>query len=118
MDWKALLLTTLVVAGACSFDPGRDKELEAMASERVEAEQVLAMHQFGQIVFQISSAPAFEMNNEQRTALAKEIARESLAMRKDVELVMVGFMRAEPSVKQVAYSWENNNGTLKPVEAE
>lgn len=110
-----LQLSVLALILACSPAPSRDAEVEAAITERIEADEVVAIHQFDQIVVNIYGQAPFDMAGDARQALAKRLAHAALRVHADASTVMIGFGRAEPELQQFAYTWENNDGSLSLV---
>lgn len=109
----ALPLIALLVA--CSPGPSRDTEMEETLSGLVDAEQLVAMYSHDQIVVNISGQEPFQMRRNDREDLAERLAYAALNIHPDAAMVMIGFNRAEPDLQQVAYTWENHDGTLSPI---
>lgn len=110
-----IAIPTLACLLACTPGPSRDAEMEEAISGMVEAEEVLAMYHHDQIVVNISGQEAFERARSAREELAERLAHASLEVHPDADIVMIGFNRAEPELQQIAYSWENKNGSLSLI---
>lgn len=110
-----LLALCLMLAAACSF-PSRDAELEEAIGQMVQAEEVLAISDSDRVVVNMTGLEPFPQEDDERRQLAQRLAHRAHALRPDPSLVMIGFARAAPDIEQYAYSWEVENGELKPVE--
>lgn len=113
----SLVITLLTLAGllACAPGPSRDAEIEETVSAMVEAEEVMAMYHHNQIVVNISSQEPFERARSAREELAERLAHAALEAHPDAAMVMIGFNRAEPELQQIAYTWENHEGSLSLI---
>ena len=110
-----IALHILALLVACSPGPSRDAEIEETVSGLVEAEEVVALYNFDQIVVNISGQKSFELARNDREELAERLAHAALEVHPDAAMIMIGFNRVEPELQQVAYSWENDRGSLSPV---
>lgn len=112
----AIVLPTLACLLACTPDPSRDAEIEETVSAMVQAEEVIAMYHHEQIVVNISGQEPFELAQRDRKELAERLAHASLEVHPDATMVMIGFNRSEPELQQIAYTWENNEGSLSLID--
>lgn len=110
-----IALPALASLLACTPDPSRDAEIEETISAMVEAEEVVAMYHHDQMVVNISGQAPFELARNSREELAKRLARAALEVHPDADMVMIGFNRAEPELQQIAYTWENHEGSLSLI---
>jgi len=106
-----IILLCFALITACS-GPSRDTELESAISNLVEADEIVAMNNFGQIVINISSQAPFKMKQKVRMELAERLAYTVHKIHPDSNIIAIGFARNKPEIQQIVYSWENKDGKL------
>lgn len=111
----AIFLPFITFLVACSPSPSPDAELEKTLSGMVEAEELVAMYTFDQIVVNISGQQPFQLQRNARKDLAERLANTALGIHPDASMIMIGFNRAKPELEQIAYTWENQDGSLSLV---
>ena len=104
----------LALLAACS-GPSRDAALEERITNLIEADEIVAINNFGQIAINISSAVPFNMKQKARADLAETIALTAQKMHPDTNAIVVGFAKLKPEIQQIGYGWENKDGKLSPI---
>ncbi len=118
MNLLLRLLSALVVATLLTgcIGPDRDTDLESAVSELVDAEEVFAISTFGNVVVTVTSNSPFDMGDEERAALALQIARLTFVEYPDANAIVIGFAALPPQGLHVAYAWRVVDGVLERVE--
>ena len=111
------LLLSLSLAG-CIVDAERDEELEARLAQIVDAEEIVAMSTFGQLIVTVSSDAPFDMPSSERERLATAMAYTALETNTESEVVLVAIASVDAGDQELAYVFENKGGTLELIEAE
>ncbi len=110
------VLLLVLALSACSL-PSLDGELESSISEAIEADAVIAITAFGNVVVTASGSRLFEGEPEVREGLAQQVAELAFAAHSEADAIMVGFATVEPEFQQVIYAWLAIDGELQRVDS-
>ncbi len=108
MGRHLILIGLLLLCSGC-FSAG-DSELEQHVKSLIETKNIITMDNLGQSVVNIETDEPFDLSEEERLELAREIARRAFEIDEDRESILVAFTKSSGSIEMIAFPWDNENG--------